>query len=206
MTGPETDGPGVTAKDGPGPRELQARAGSSNADPSDADLVARFLARRDEDAFRALYRRHAARLYGLLLRLTDGRGSEADEGMQETWVRAIRGLERFEGRSMLSTWLAGIAIRWWREESRKRTREVELPGENGLPPAAPMRREIARVDLERALATLPGGYREAILLHDVQGYTHEEIAAMTAVEPGTSKSQLSRARSALRAHLAGGRA
>jgi RNA polymerase sigma factor (sigma-70 family) len=186
--------------------ELPAHADAANAARTDAELVARFLARRDDDAFLALYRRHAARVYGLLLRLTGGRGAEADEGMQETWVRAIRGLERFEGRSTLSTWLAGIAIHWWREESRKRTREAELPGEDLLPPAAPLRREIVRVDLERALARLPGGYREAILLHDVQGYTHEEIAAMTAVEPGTSKSQLSRARSALRAHLAGGRA
>ena len=198
--------PGVSARDGLEPRALPAHAGPSIADPSDAELVARFLARRDEEVFRALYRRHAARVYGLLLRLTGGRAAEADEGLQETWVRAIRGLERFEGRSALSTWLAGIAVRWWREDSRRRSREAELPEEDRLPPAAPLRREIARVDLERALALLPGGYREAILLHDVQGYTHEEIAAMTAVEPGTSKSQLSRARSALRAHLAGGKA
>ena len=178
-----------------------------SAAPPDVDpLVARFLERRDEDAFRALYRRHAAGLYGLLLRLTGGRASEADEGMQETWVRAIRGLERFEGRSTLSTWLAGIAVRWWREESRRRAREAPLPDEELLPPVPALRREIDRVDLERALGLLPGGYREAILLHDVHGYTHEEIAAMTAVEPGTSKSQLSRARSALRAHLAGGKA
>ena len=170
----------------------------------DRDLVARFLARRDEDAFRGLYRAHAPRLYGLLLRLTGGRGPEADEGLQETWVRALRGLERFEGRSSLSTWLAGIAIRWWREESRRRGREAELPDEERLPAAPPVRREIARVDLERALASLPRGYREAILLHDVEGYTHEEIAVLTAVEPGTSKSQLSRARSALRARLGGG--
>jgi RNA polymerase sigma-70 factor (ECF subfamily) len=167
------------------------------------DLVARFLERRDEAAFRELYRLHAPRLYALLLRLTGGRAADADEGLQETWVRAVRGLERFEGRSSLSTWLAGIAIRWWREEARRRSREAELPEEDRLPPAPPVRREIARVDLERALALLPRGYREAILLHDVDGYTHEEIAAMTAVEAGTSKSQLSRARSALRARLGG---
>jgi len=172
---------------------------------SDAGLIARFLARRDEEAFRELYRLHAPRLYALLLRLVAGRAAEADEGVQETWVRAVRGLERFEGRSSLSTWLAGIAIRWWREESRRRAREVELPDDERLPPARPVRREIARVDLERALAVLPRGYREAILLHDVEGYTHEEIAAMTEVEAGTSKSQLSRARSALRARLGGNR-
>jgi RNA polymerase sigma-70 factor, ECF subfamily len=171
---------------------------------ADRELVARFLARRDEDAFRDLYRAHAPRIYGLLLRLTGGSAPEADEGLQETWVRAVRGLGRFEGRSSLSTWLAGIAIRWWREESRRRAREAELPEDDRLPPAPPVRREIARVDLERAMASLPRGYREAILLHDVEGYTHEEIAVLTAVEPGTSKSQLSRARSALRARLGGG--
>jgi RNA polymerase sigma-70 factor (ECF subfamily) len=187
-------------------RLMSARRGPLNApdaDP-DRDLVARFLARRDEDAFRDLYRRHASRLYGLLLRLTGGRAADAGEGMQETWARAVRGLAGFEWRSSLSTWLAGIAIRWWREETRRRDREVALPGEEQLPAAAPVRREIERVDLARALARLPGGYREAILLHDVEGYTHEEIAAMTSVEAGTSKSQLSRARSALRARLAGG--
>jgi RNA polymerase sigma-70 factor (ECF subfamily) len=171
----------------------------------DRDLVARFLARRDEDAFREMYRLHAPRLYALLLRLTGGRAPDAHEGLQETWVRAVRGLERFEGRSSLATWLAGIAIRWWREEARKRARDVELPDEDRLPAAAPVRREIARVDLDRALALLPRGYREAILLHDVEGYTHEEIAVMTDVEAGTSKSQLSRARSALRARLGGNR-
>jgi RNA polymerase sigma-70 factor (ECF subfamily) len=175
----------------------------SHAMQPDRDLVARFLAGRDEDAFRELYRAHAPRLYGLLLRLTGGRGPEAAEGLQETWVRAVRALERFEGRSSLSTWLGGIAIRWWREESRRRSRQAELPEEEALPPAQPVRSEIARVDLERALAALPRGYREAVLLHDVEGYTHEEIAALTDVEAGTSKSQLSRARSALRARLGG---
>jgi len=171
---------------------------------ADRDLVARFLARRDEDAFRDLYRAHTPRLYSLLRRLAAGRASDADEGLQETWVRAVRGLPAFEWRSSLATWLAGIAIRWWREESRQRAREVDLPDDERLPPSAPVRREIARVDLDRALASLPRGYREAILLHDVEGYTHEEIAAMTSVEAGTSKSQLSRARSALRARLGGG--
>jgi RNA polymerase sigma factor (sigma-70 family) len=172
----------------------------------DLELVRAFLARRDEDAFRELYRAHAPRLYGLLRRLCGGDSAAADEGLQETWVRAVRGLDRFEGRSSLSTWLAGIAIRWWREETRRRGnhKEAELPAEEALPPAPPVRREIARMDLERALAALPRGYREAILLHDVEGYTHEEIAVLTAVEPGTSKSQLSRARSAMRARLGGG--
>jgi RNA polymerase sigma-70 factor (ECF subfamily) len=169
----------------------------------DRSLVARFLVGRDESAFRALYRRHAAFLYRFLLRLSGGDASAAEEGVQETWVRAAQGLSGFGWRSTLKTWLAGIAIRWWRESQRAAGREDELPEEADLPPAAPIRREIERLDLERALAGLSPGYRRAILLHDVEGYTHEEVAELTGVDVGTSKSQLSRARSALRARLAG---
>ena len=169
----------------------------------DRGLVERFLAGRDEAAFRSLYRRHASFLYRFLLQLSGGDAAAAEEGVQETWVRAARGLSEFAWRSSLKTWLAGIAIRWWRETRRAASRETGLPDEGELPPAPPIRREIERVDLERALAALPAGYRRAILLHDVEGYTHEEVAELTGVDVGTSKSQLSRARNALRARLAG---
>lgn len=165
-------------------------------------LVSRFLNVGDEAAFRALYRRHTPFLYRFLLRISGGRAADAEEGVQETWVRAAERLAGFEGRSALKTWLAGIAIRWWREEARRGKRETAMPDED-LAPVAPVRREIERVDLERALLALAEGYRTAILLHDVEGYTHDEIAEMTGVDAGTSKSQLSRARRALRAHLSG---
>lgn len=171
-------------------------------DGEDRSLVARFLAGRDEATFRALYRRHTPFLYRLLLRISGGRAAEAEEGVQETWVRAAERLGGFEWRSALRTWLAGIAIRWWREETRRGLREATFPYEDFVP-AAPIRREIERLDLERALFALAEGYRSAILLHDVEGYTHEEIAELTGVDAGTSKSQLSRARRALRASLSG---
>ena len=170
-------------------------------DPEDEALVARFLADEDEAAFRALYRRHAPFLYRFLLRWTGGE-AEAQEGVQETWVRAIRGLSGFRGQSSLKTWLAGIAIRWSREDARRRGRLVALPDE--APAAGPFPDRVERVDLERALAALPDGYREVLILHDVEGYTHEEAAELLGVEIGTSKSQLSRARRALRARLTGG--
>ena len=169
----------------------------------DRRLVERFLATRDDNAFRSLYRRNASFLYRFLLQLSGGDAAAAEEGVQETWVRAARRLSEFAWRSSLKTWLAGIAIRWWREQRRAAAREAELPGEDALPPAAPLRREIDRVDLERALAALPEGYRRAILLHDVEGYTHQEVAELTGVDVGTSKSQLSRARNALRTRLSG---
>ena len=169
----------------------------------DRGLVERFLAGRDEAAFRSLYRRHASFLYRFLLQLSGGDAAAAEEGVQETWVRAARGLSDFAWRSSLKTWLAGIAIRWWRESRRAAARDAELPDEASLPAAPAIRREIDRLDLERALAELPAGYRRAILLHDVEGYTHEEVAELTGVDVGTSKSQLSRARNALRARLSG---
>ena len=166
-------------------------------------LVARFVESRDEAAFRALYRRHAGFLYRFLLRLSGGDTSAAEEGVQETWIRAAQGLAGFAWRSSLKTWLAGIAIRWWRETRRAAGRETELPAEASLAVAPAVRREIDRVDLERALAALAPGYRRVLLLHDVEGYTHEEVAELTGIDVGTSKSQLSRARSALRARLSG---
>jgi RNA polymerase sigma-70 factor (ECF subfamily) len=176
---------------------------TEETDAEDRRLVSRFLARRDEEAFRALYRRHTPFLYRLLLRMS-GRADAADEGVQETWVRAASSLGKFEGRSALKTWLAGIAVHWWREEGRRRDRFAEIAPDDDSLPAPPLRAEAERIDLERAIAALAPGYREAIVLHDVEGHTHEEIAGLLGIEAGTSKSQLSRARRALRVRLAGG--
>jgi RNA polymerase sigma-70 factor, ECF subfamily len=170
------------------------------SDADDRILVARFLARRDEAAFRALYRTHTPFLYRFLLSLAGGTG-EAEELVQEAWVRAAERIEGFAWRSSLKTWLAGIALNAWREHVRA-PRGAPLEVEE-LPAAPAIEREIASIDLARALAGLAPGYREAILLHDVEGYTHEEVAALTGVDAGTSKSQLSRARRALRARLSG---
>ncbi|MFY9552754.1 MAG: RNA polymerase sigma factor [Thermoanaerobaculia bacterium] len=171
------------------------------SDVEDRALVVRFLARRDEAAFRALYGRHTPFLYRFLLSLASGRTADAEELAQETWVRAAERLEGFAWRSSLKTWLAGIALNAWREQCRG-LRDAPLEEER-LPIAPPVRHEIASIDLARALSQLAPGYREAILLHDVEGYTHEEVAALTGVDAGTSKSQLSRARRALRARLSG---
>ena len=170
------------------------------SESEDRTLVAAFLARRDETAFLALYRRHTPFLHRFLKSLS-GSAAEAEELVQETWVRGVERLEGFAWRSSLKTWLAGIARNAWRE--RRRAPAAATLEDDRLPEAPPARQEIASVDLERALSELSPGYREAILLHDVAGYTHEEIAALTGVDAGTSKSQLSRARRALRARLQG---
>lgn len=171
----------------------------------DGRLVRRYLELRDEASFRALYGRHAPFLYRFLLRLTGGRGAEAEEGVQETWIRAVEGLSGFAGRSTLKTWLAGIAIRWSRERARLAGRHAAVELTEEALDAAPIRREIDRIDLERAVAALAPGYREVLVLHDVEGYSHEDVALLLGIEAGTSKSQLSRARRALRVRLAGER-
>jgi RNA polymerase sigma-70 factor (ECF subfamily) len=164
-------------------------------EPADRDLVTRYLEAREESAFRALYRRHAAAIWRTSLRIA-GNASDAEDIVQETWIRAAERLDRFAWGSALSTWLIGIAINVARERRRDAGREKPL-----LQLVRTASRPDLSVDLERAIAALAPGYREVLVLHDVEGHTHEEIGALLGVDAGTSKSQLSRARRALRAAL-----
>jgi len=166
-------------------------------DDEERRLVERFLARRDEGAFLGLYRLHTPFLHRLLTRVS-GSPQTAADGVQETWVRAVEGLGAFAWRSRLRTWLAGIAINWLREESRRhRADPAPAPDDeasHGYTTGDPS----DRLDLERAVMMLPEGYRAALVLHDIEGFTHEEIAGLLGLDAGTSKSQLSRARRSLR--------
>jgi RNA polymerase sigma-70 factor (ECF subfamily) len=164
----------------------------------DRDLVARFLARRDEPSFSALYARHAGGVFALGSRLS-GSASEAEDLLQEVWIRAAEGLGGFRWESSLRTWLCGILVRRWKEVCRARARRpqtVGLAGETG--DGWVEGNPAGRLDLEAAVRALPDGYREVVLLHDVNGYTHAEIAALLQIEEGTSKSQLARGRERLR--------
>ena len=149
-------------------------------------------------AFRSLYRRHTPALYAFALRL-HGNVDDANDAVQEAWLRALRGLGGFAWKSSLRTWLSGIVLNCCRERWVARGEPLEVAPE--ALPAATDHPEL-RVDLERAIAALPTGYRTVVVLHDIEGYTHEEIAAHLGVEPGTSKSQLARARRSLRDRLA----
>lgn len=171
----------------------------------DRELAAAVARSGDEKAFRALYRRHTPALYRLALRLGGGDGPWAEELVQRAWIRAVEGLSAFGWRSSLSTWLGGIAVNCARELWREARPGGEfVPGdERHLIPSARGSPDVEdRVDLERAIERLPDGYREVFVLHDVEGYTHEEIGELLGIETGTSKSQLSRARRRLRATLA----
>jgi RNA polymerase sigma-70 factor (ECF subfamily) len=164
---------------------------------SEAELLAG-VRRGDEHAFRQLYQRHSQAAYAVALRLLGGHRPDADDALQETWLRAVRGLAGFRGDSSFRTWLVGIAIRTALEAGRARV--AKASGVVAPDPAGPCQPEL-RLDLERLIHRLPHGYRHVLVLHDIQGHTHEEIARLLDIEPGTSKSQLSRARALLRRWL-----
>lgn len=155
----------------------------------------------DADAIRDLYRRYSPRVHAVVRRLA-GDDALAEDWAQETWVRAFRALPTFRGDARFSTWLHRIAVnsalhgRRWQE--RRSGREVDLPETQ----AAPRTERVGlRITLERALDRLPPGMRQIVVLHDVEGYTHEEIGDMLGIAAGTSKSQLFKARARLRSFL-----
>jgi RNA polymerase sigma-70 factor (ECF subfamily) len=171
------------------------------ADLEDRRLVTAYLRERGEEAFRALYRRHTPAILRFASRLAGGRAADAEDIVQTAWIRAAERLERFRWDSSLRTWLIGIALNCHRELLRSERRSASADFAE-IPAAAPVHREIPRIDLERAIAQLPDGYREVLILHDVEGYTHEEIGNLMGIHNGTSKSQLCRARRAVRRWLA----
>jgi RNA polymerase sigma-70 factor (ECF subfamily) len=157
--------------------------------------------RRNERAMEQLYRRHAPAIHAYALRSTRSEDT-AEEVVQETFVRAFRSLSRFEGRSTFRTWLFSIAVRRTRTAMKKRpATEVleDVPVADASPPSTPWLRR----RLSRALGQLPQGYREVVVMHDVLGMGHDEIASARRCSVGTSKSQLHKARARLRSLLGG---
>jgi RNA polymerase sigma-70 factor, ECF subfamily len=186
---------------------LAARlAGSRVAQPRPAgaaDLINRAKA-GDQEAFEALYRAHVTRVFALALRLTGDR-EQAAELVQDTFVRAWEALPRFRGDSAFGTWLHRIAVNVLlesrRSEGRRSKRVVFAEDPAELERPAPEATPGTRMDLEQAIAGLPEGARVVFVLHDVEGYEHQEIGRMTGIAEGTSKAQLFRARRLLRKAL-----
>ena len=169
-------------------RAVVARAEEAGAE-SDRALVDRFLAERGEATFRELYRRHNPALFRIAWRALAGAPGAAEDAVQEAWIRAVRGLGAFRWESSLRTWLVGIVVRCCREQRRRRPEPV-----GALPERAGETAEDDRIALERAVAGLAPVPRQVLVLHDVEGYTHEEIGALLGMPPGTAKSHLHRAR------------
>ena len=161
--------------------------------------------RGDPSAQRKLYEEHVDRIYRLTFRLT-GREHLARELTQDTFVRAFASIEGFRGDSAFGTWLHTIAVSVSLNEIKKRKREEarQAPLEDALTMSrsTPMSDPILRQKLAAAVAALPEGCRAVFLMHDAEGYTHDEIAEALGVTPGTSKAQLSRGRAKLRLALA----
>jgi RNA polymerase sigma-70 factor (ECF subfamily) len=168
---------------------------------TDRQLVDAIIASGDEVAFRELYRRHTPRLYQLLVRMLGGLEQDAEDVVQEAWVRAVENASKFEWKSSFPSWLTGIGINRARELLRKRSRRPMFDLTEQSEPRSAVVPVGERVDLERALALLPDGYRTVLVLHDVEGFRHEEIAAQLGIATGTSKSQLFHARRHVRALL-----
>jgi len=155
--------------------------------------------RGDGDAIRELYKRYSPRVYAVVRRLA-GDDALAEDWAQEAWIRAIRALPNFRGDSRFSTWLHRIAVNSALHGRRWRDRRTK--NEVALPPALPIHgraeQTALRLTLEQALQELPEGMRQVLVLHDVEGYTHEDIGEMLGVTAGTSKSQLFKARARMR--------
>jgi RNA polymerase sigma-70 factor (ECF subfamily) len=170
-------------------------------DATDRVLVRLILDQGSEPAFRALYQRHTPRLFRVAVRMLVTE-ADAEDAVQEAWIRAVDRLRDFEWRSAFGTWLTSIGVNIARDvlERRGRWQLVELE-DDVLWQAGPAIPE--SIDLERAIASLPAGCRAAFVLHDIEGFTHEEIAHQLGYAAGTSKSQVFRARRALRRLLGG---
>ena len=164
------------------------------------DLVQAVLQDGDEPAFRELYRRHTPRLYLLVLRLLGYSEMDAEDVVQETWVRAVKELAGFRWESALGTWLSAIGCNVARDQLRKLKRQEARERSPGLESWIALQPP-DQVDLEQAIGRLPEGYRTVLVMHDLEGFTHEEIGTALGIAAGTSKSQLFGARRSLRAML-----
>jgi len=184
----------------PGLTSAAPRAASPDrgADAEDVSLAVA----GDRRAFERIYRRHVGRVHGLAWRLI-GR-DEAEEITQDVFVRAWERLATFRGEAAFGTWLYRLAVnlimtrRSWLGTRRARFIDDEAVLETA--PARPAATE-AGLDFASAIGKLPPGARTVFVLHDVEGYRHEEIAALLQVTTGTTKAQLHRARMMLRRHL-----
>lgn len=167
---------------------------------ADRAIVQIFLLTRDESAFRLLYRRYKDVLWRLALRLNGGDQTVAADVTQDAWLRAVERLPQFRWESGLRTWLCGFVVMRSREQWR--TELIHHKHLDGLERAAlepaPTGFGAEKLDLETAVAALPPGYRAVLTLHDIEGWKHHEIAELLGISTGTSKSQLMRARQALR--------
>jgi RNA polymerase sigma-70 factor (ECF subfamily) len=185
-------------------------ARSDAADLPEGEAI-RLAQRGEERGFERLYRLHSQRVYALCLRMVKGNAAEAEDFTQESFLQLFRKIGSFRGESAFSTWLHRLTVNTVLMRLRRRRYQIlsldEMlePGENN----AELQEHIGtrdlrlsgsadRIDFEHAVQQLPPGYKEILILHDVQGHEHREIAAIRGCSVGNSKSQLHKARARLR--------
>ncbi|MGK2963122.1 MAG: RNA polymerase sigma factor [Gemmatimonadaceae bacterium] len=168
---------------------------------SDAALIAAAVSGA-EAAFRELFRRHTPHLLQFVTRVLGPASADAEDVVQDTWLRAYPALVTFRHESSFPTWLCSVGLRAALDSMRRGRRHVAgelFDGDASIEPPATE----DRMELESAIARLAPGYRMVLVLHDVEGFTHEEIGAQLGIAPGTSKAQLFKARRVMRALLTG---
>ncbi len=184
-------------------------AGTVEGARSDEATLVDAVRRGDPGSHEAIYHRYKRRVFALALRIVGA--VEAEEVAQEAFIRVFRGLPKFRGDAALGTWIYRLAVNAaLSHRSRRANAPAALQEDRGAERGVdqvvahtPEARDLAlRKHLERALAALPVGYRTVIVLHDVEGLEHEEVASILGCHVGTSKSQLHKARAKLRETLA----
>lgn len=191
--------------------ETAAEAEAARA--ADFDLAQRAAA-GDVDAFEQIYWRHHRRVFGLCLRMIKN-VHEAEDVTQQIFLNLFQKIGSFRGDSAFSTWLHRITVNQMLMHIRTNkirkedvTEDGELPEVSFIPLAklGNPNQIVSRLHLNEAIAKLAEGYRKVLILHDIEGYEHDEIAEMLGCASGTSKSQLFKARRVLRGLLTGGNA
>jgi len=191
------------------PARVDLSKPSSPIDPSASDFeLCQLAADGNLAAFEIIYQRYHRRTFSLTMRMTNNT-SEAEDLTQEVFIQLFRKAGSFRGDSAFSTWLHRLTVNQVLMHFRRRSVKNEKVSDDGEMPeqtvhgtANPNKMPVVdRIALKKAIAELPNGYRKVFILHDVEGYEHEEVARMMGISVGTSKSQLHKARLKLRGLL-----
>ena len=166
---------------------------------SDLELVAAIRRDRSETAFNVLYDRHTPRALQTAWRILGGNVHEAEDAMQDAWVRAVATIDTWRNGEAFGAWLRGITAHVAIDLLR-RERRLTFDADVDLPAAE----QPETIDIETAIAELAPGYRAVLVMHDIEGFTHDEIGERLGITAGTSKGQLFKARRVVRARLSPG--
>jgi RNA polymerase sigma-70 factor, ECF subfamily len=192
-------------------KEMAVTEGANHSRRTDIEMVKR-AQRGESDAFADLFHAHKARIYSICLRMTNNT-AQAEDLTQDAFLQVFRKMSTFKGNSALSTWLYRIAVNTVLMHFRKKALKQISLDEPSSHDATRVRREyggrdgrlagsVDRITLTRAIKELPPGYRTIFLLHEVEGYEHQEIAKILDCSVGNSKSQLHKAKLRIREFLA----